>query len=197
MANKKDNRRVHKTKDDLRKSLLRLLLKAPVDRITVKDICAEAGINRGTFYAHYASPEQLLSQIENEFYLDLMAEAATFEKADDVTRIFTKVLTVLKDRSEISSALFGPYGDREFLLRIVEAARGLCVTQWLGVSPEADREKIEYAFSFISFGVIRMVQKWLMEGAVTPPETLARYMNDICNYGISSVIDFSKIYPDK
>ena len=53
MANVKDNRRVHYTKAALRQSLISHLKKKPIDRITVKEICETADLNRGTFYAYY------------------------------------------------------------------------------------------------------------------------------------------------
>ena len=194
MSNIKGNRRVQYTKAALRRSLLKLLREKPVDRITVKDVCSEAGLNRGTFYAHYSSPEQLLGQIENEFYLDLMSAIATFQQADDVTRIFTRALEALRERRELASVLFGPNGDQDFLEKIVNAAHDLCIEQWSTVSrPGVDRRTLEAAYSFISFGVMRMVQEWLKGGAQEPPERLASLMNDVCNYGVSSVIDLSLI----
>ncbi|MGM9521121.1 MAG: TetR/AcrR family transcriptional regulator [Oscillospiraceae bacterium] len=189
MSNTKGNKRVQYTKAVLRRSLLALLKEKPVDRVTVKDICADAHLNRGTFYAHYGSPEQLLNEIENEFYVDMLSAIATFQQADDVTRILTKVLTALRERKELASVLFGPHGDHAFLSKIVYAAHDMCIYQWGTVSPNADKRVLEAAYSYISHGVLRLVQEWLMAGAEEPPERLAEIMNDLCNYGVSSVID--------
>lgn len=38
-----------------------------IDKITIKEICEAAGLNRGTFYLHYDYPAALLSDIENQF----------------------------------------------------------------------------------------------------------------------------------
>ena len=195
MANTKDNRRVQYTKTALRKSLLSLLLERPIDRITVKDICAGAGLNRGTFYAHYSSPEQLLAQIENEFYIDLLSEIATFQQAEDVERIFVRALYALRDRRELASALFGPNGDRAFLTRMLHVAHDMCIVQWNSVSPEASRDALEYTYIFISHGVANLIQQWLAAGAQEPPERLAALMNDLCNYGVSASVDLGKITP--
>ena len=37
----------------LKQSFLKLLKEKPVNRITVKEVCALAQLNRATFYAHY------------------------------------------------------------------------------------------------------------------------------------------------
>lgn len=53
--------RTLQTKALIRKTLLELLQKAPFSKLTVKELCARAGINRGTFYLHY---RDLLAVVE-------------------------------------------------------------------------------------------------------------------------------------
>lgn len=195
MANIKDNRRSQFTREALRRALLGLMMEKPVNRITVKELCTAADINRGTFYAHYASPEQLLAQVENEFYLDLLTEVATFQQADDVERIFTKALYALRERRELASVLFGPNGDREFLARVIRVAHDMCIVQWSGVSPDASRDVLEKLYSFIAYGVVKILQEWLAAGAASPPEELAAILTDLCNYGVSGFVDIAKIEP--
>ncbi|MBQ3999961.1 MAG: helix-turn-helix transcriptional regulator, partial [Oscillospiraceae bacterium] len=55
-----ENQRVRLTKRMLKDALISLMQDRPFDRITVKRLCEEAGINRTTFYLHYADTEQLL-----------------------------------------------------------------------------------------------------------------------------------------
>ena len=38
----------------LKRSLLKLLKEKPVNKITVKEVCELAQLNRATFYAHYS-----------------------------------------------------------------------------------------------------------------------------------------------
>jgi AcrR family transcriptional regulator len=47
----------------LREALLRLLERRPFDQITVREICAEAGVHYATFFRHHASKEALLEAI--------------------------------------------------------------------------------------------------------------------------------------
>lgn len=43
-------------------AFLRLLERKRFEYITVKEICAEAGVNRSTFYLHYETIADLLSE---------------------------------------------------------------------------------------------------------------------------------------
>jgi|SRR6185312_7998831 len=54
------DRRVARTRTLLHNALLSLLRSKSYDAITVEDLCAKAKIGRSTFYAHYASKDELL-----------------------------------------------------------------------------------------------------------------------------------------
>ena len=55
----------------IRSSFIELLREKPVAKISVTELCERAGINRATFYAHYADPSDLLRSIEDEILNDL------------------------------------------------------------------------------------------------------------------------------
>ena len=47
------DRRVRRTREQLKRALTQLLLEKPVREITVRELTDRADVNRGTFYAHY------------------------------------------------------------------------------------------------------------------------------------------------
>ena len=61
---KKENQRIILTKRMLQEGLLRLLDTKDLDKISVTELCKESGINRATFYNHYSSPQDLLTDLE-------------------------------------------------------------------------------------------------------------------------------------
>ena len=48
-----EDRRVTRTRRLLRQALVKRMREKSVSSITVKELCDECDINRGTFYAHY------------------------------------------------------------------------------------------------------------------------------------------------
>ena len=50
---KEQDNRVRVTKILIRHAFLQLLKEKPLQSITVRELCQNAGINRGTFYTHY------------------------------------------------------------------------------------------------------------------------------------------------
>ena len=67
--------RMIRTREALRDAFLGLLERKQLDRISVRDIVAEAGIGYATFFRHHPSKENLLNEIAAEQVGHLMALA--------------------------------------------------------------------------------------------------------------------------
>ncbi|HCA30580.1 MAG TPA: TetR/AcrR family transcriptional regulator, partial [Ruminococcaceae bacterium] len=66
MRKMKESRKTRYTRMVLQDSLLELMKNKPISKITIKELCETADINRTTFYAHYRDQYDLLRTIEGE-----------------------------------------------------------------------------------------------------------------------------------
>ena len=64
--------RVRVTQKLIREAFTGLLKQKPIQSISIKELCELAGINRGTFYAHYRDIYDLREKIEDEMYRDVL-----------------------------------------------------------------------------------------------------------------------------
>lgn len=64
-SSSKDARAI-RSAQSLRDALLALLLRKPFDQITIRDICAEAGVHYATFFRHHQTKEELLNAIAQD-----------------------------------------------------------------------------------------------------------------------------------
>lgn len=53
------------TKKAIKNSLIKLLNERPINKITIKDITDDCGLNRNSFYYHYSDLPSLISEIVN------------------------------------------------------------------------------------------------------------------------------------
>ena len=54
------------TKRLIKEAFIKLMEKTKLNKITVKQICENADINRSTFYAHYSDQYKLFDEIEED-----------------------------------------------------------------------------------------------------------------------------------
>ena len=189
-SNKKADRRVRYTRLALRQSLLELMQTRPIEKITVKEICALADINRGTFYAHFSSPHDLLQQIENELYEELARSlAVTSLRSGALSALLLELFGLIAKNEDLCRILFSEYGDKVFLRRIVDIARDKCMEEWHTQIPSVDSGTLNQLYTFIATGSVSLIQLWIQNGMTDAPETLATPLNRISQGVLQSVSD--------
>lgn len=68
------DKRIYKTKKNLKQTLLQLMDKKPFDKISVSELCEEAATSRITFYNYYEDKYDLLDDIYNDLQAEMEAE---------------------------------------------------------------------------------------------------------------------------
>ena len=65
------DKRVKNTTKALKQTLFDMLEQMPLSKITVTSLCKQAGVNRVTFYHHFADVYDMISQIEISYVEEL------------------------------------------------------------------------------------------------------------------------------
>ena len=76
MEDKKIDRRVNRTRRQLRQALMTLVLEKGLDAVTIEDITNEADVGRTTFYLHYKDKEDLLFECINTTIEELVIQVS-------------------------------------------------------------------------------------------------------------------------
>ena len=99
--------RIKRTKNAVRAAFLSLRRKKPIERITVTELAAHAGINKATFYLHYADIYALSDEIEDRLIDEILADIGGFGGfASDPQACTQKVLHAFVERRGELSAIF-------------------------------------------------------------------------------------------
>lgn len=186
MMNPKLDRRVKYTRMALRESLLSLLETTPINRITVKDICERADVNRGTFYAHYQDPDALLTQIENDVLSAISDTVQRRAKAGAGTYgLLLELMHYIAENAALCNTLLGENGHANFLERVVGMARSPFLTVWREVYGEDADVSGEYPYTFVVNGNIGLIRHWLNDGMKEPPERVAAIADRMTYRGLA------------
>lgn len=187
---KKTDTRVQFTKSRLQEALLSLLQEKPVDRVTVRELCDRAELNRSTFYLHYTCPYDLLSELEQAFVEAHRKLFLAFWQQGRNLDIMAELFACLRENRDFFCAIMGPYGDPAFTEKLVADAREGILDQWQLEFPAYAREKLDYIFDFVLTGSLRLILNWLNDDKGLSATEFSHRMERLGHYALVAIQDF-------
>ena len=185
-SEEKIDRRVRKTKRQLREALTTLLLEKKFSDITVREISELADVNRGTFYTHYRDTTDLLHQLESSF-LNRLREISVTVKRQDWERAtyayLEEVFTLCRDNADIYRALVCNGSDPDFEERFVITLRNQYLRSFLEHVCRTEERIQELYCVYIVDGMLAIVSLWLNTGMKETPEEMSRIGGDFIMRG--------------
>ena len=179
-ASRRDDRRTRMTRRLIRESFLALLSQKNIAKITVKDICNGADINRATFYAHYSDVYDLLHKMEDE----LAETICTILKLDDTPSLDLTIancqslLEHIKAHEEFCMVIINTNSDTYFqdrILSLIGEPTTSLLMQTLDLSPEDARLTLIYQFA----GYFAIIREWIAHGMTRPIKDMAKLMTEL------------------
>lgn len=165
------NQRERLTKMLLKQGMIKLLKEKPISRINVKELCSTAGINRSTFYLHYASSFALLEDIEVEIIENTREYLKKIEAADDGATYILAFLTYIKENEELFRIMLLSNDNMLFPQRLLnEVLSNIDSYLQLGV-PEHIKP---YTYAYLVNGCLAIIQEWIREDFALPGAEIAR-----------------------
>lgn len=173
---KKEDRRVRRTKKLLTQALTQLLQEKQINEITVKELTDLADMNRGTFYLYYKDMFDMLEKIEDGMFEALDAIISLHEH-DDVSQqtkpILLDLFDFIEENQEMCRVLLSPHGDMNFLHRLNEVVREKCLKAWPDIRKEKGEADFDYHYSFVVFGCAGIVRAWVNRNCPESAEKMA------------------------
>ncbi|HEY8420530.1 MAG TPA: TetR/AcrR family transcriptional regulator [Thermoclostridium sp.] len=190
MDNKNIDRRVRKTKKQLRQALTELLEEKSVKDITVRELSERADINRATFYLHYRDVYDMVEQIQTEMFRDfqniLNKHPSEFLNGKPLPMLID-LFRLVAENSDMCKVLIVNNGDVAFLNRLKDLVKNRCLNDWMEIFNTGKSQNFEYFYSFIVSGCIGLLQSWLENGLKESPEHMALLVEQIIMTGIKVI----------
>ncbi|MCR5485619.1 MAG: TetR/AcrR family transcriptional regulator [Clostridiales bacterium] len=194
MSERKIDRRVKYTKSVLKDAIISLLETKPISKITIKELCEVADINRGTFYAHYSDQYDLLSQIGVELMSDVDSYLTSIEKYDKNTHsdeLDSRIFSV------ISACFEYIHENRKTIKILISDNCGYDIQKeaanWIRNRKMEDLEKVDYmdenaknfTYSYVASGTIGIIREWLNTDNNISSSEIAEYVYRMIRDGIN------------
>ena len=163
--------RLRYTRMVIKNSFVELLKKRPINKITVKEICDKAEINRATFYKHYLDVYDLLDKLKEKI-------VQANEKSFSETLSF--IMEALKADAEIYKSLFSDHGDPMFPKKVFD----ICYELDLVMDKSAANEQLSptqkrWLYDYIAYGCNGILSQWIAENMQEPISVVVEFAEQL------------------
>lgn len=191
-----EDRRVRRTKRNLKKAFILLMENKPYHNITVTDIVEKADYNRTTFYRHYQDKEELVEDLVNEMLTKLI---------DAFRNPYKNVKYVHVNNLSPSKVIIFDYilEHKSFYLlwKDSEGIPGF-QEQFIKTMINLHKEDINYSTNEIeeepfiiykAYGVWGLILNWIKNDFTSSSEEMAKQLIRIINYQPLPVYEVKKL----
>lgn len=186
--NTKNNQRTRLSKILFKNALLALLKeKSSVEKISVRELCEKAELNRSTFYAHYNEPKDLLYEIENEL---LTATKEHLEKIGSETdmganKYILSFLKYIKENDALFRALLIDSADPDFRTRFMQFSTSQFIEN---LQIEFPKETEQYILSYLLNGNAGIIIQWIRSNYSVDETAIVNLLFSINQSALKSLI---------
>lgn len=170
----KENQRIALTKRLLKEAILRVLKKKELKQITITELCAEADINRITFYRHYETPCDVLEDVGRDMFTALQTELKPPKSLPDFERYIEDMCTYLYEHSDTVLILLHRSSDTDAFEFVKEMYRFI-VDEYSSLPElqEYDADSIRLMTTYFGGGGYFLLRQWLTEDIQKTPKEIA------------------------
>ena len=190
LPEKPTDRRVLRTKKNIRQAFLHLLSEKSLSQITVKELSDLADINRKTFYMYYSNIEDIFAELEDELVLKLVHvfEKELFQKEMFNSYSFFENLnhTIQEDID-----LYRILNHSDLLPHLIQRAKNALIDVFFrkyNISADSDNERYILYAEYAASGILSMYTKWFSRDFHMSLEELTRIAAEITLYGLQHLL---------
>lgn len=186
------DRRVRKTRKQLKECLIMMLKTKKIQEITVRELTDAADLNRGTFYLHYKDVFDLLEKTQQELrdqFNDLLYRYEPSDLREKPFAVFYDIYQLVYENADLIEILLGENGDLNFVTHMKRLIKEKCLKDWLTLYHSGNSEVFDAFFSFIVSGCIGLIQYWLESGLKESPQQMAALTEQMITKGINVLLN--------
>jgi len=159
------------TKNALAASLKAMMERSSLDKITVKELVADCGVNRQTFYYHFQDIYDLLSWIYKREALDSISDYRTY---DTWQQGFLKIFQYVLDNKKFCMSTYRSMGREHLELFLHQAVFDLLmsVIEEVNANMHVRVEDKNFIANFYTFAFIGIMLEWIRNDMSEDPRII-------------------------
>lgn len=164
------NQRVMLTKRLVHSALLEMLKTRNINKISIRELCQIAGINRSTFYNHYDSQYDVLNEIADNYIKNTSHTIINeLKEGRSITDCLTCVLQYMKDNAEFAKLLLNQ-DNYDLITHITISLPQFDHMVIRNLPQDIDLDKKEAIASYVQYGTVRLLKEWILSDCKKSPK---------------------------
>ncbi len=188
MRDKSKDLRVRRTLAAIRTAFFNLVLEKSFNEISITELTENAGINRKTFYLHYSSLEDLVTEIEEEIVEEILEKVGHNAENMDLAGCISNFYSYLESCNEVQQKLLCDNHYSFFYEAVTDAVL---------LSPAFSKFFKRTSFPSIvrsyTISITFIYRDWVKGGKELPFNILVREAANIVENGYSGIIEEEKL----
>ena len=153
------------TRESIEISLLQLLEKKDLKKITISELVQRAGVSRAAFYRNYDSKEEILESIFQSSIAKITKSLDGYNLKTDLYQVWVYLFKEVKKEAKIISLAIDYNFERLLTKAVYDFLEKRNGNSSIGAA--------SYLNSFWSSAIVSVISKWIKDGMKIPAEKIA------------------------
>ncbi|MGN1388379.1 MAG: TetR/AcrR family transcriptional regulator [Bulleidia sp.] len=178
--------RITRTREAIRNAFTELICEKNYEEITIKELTDRAGINRKTFYLHYDSLDDLLTEMQNEMSMRFMKRIQGLKPPYDMDQITRAFYLSMKESGKFGEHL-ACSGDYHYInLRMVSS---VMKDTWHEENAKAEDPWLQNVImAYVSQSTLAVYRQWVADGKRIPLEDIILITSTLVCSGLNALL---------
>ena len=190
LINGTEDLRVQKTIDAIQKTFEDMICEMDYEKITVKELCERARINKKTFYRYYSVLDDLLADLQGVMIEEYLERIKNYRIPEDLDKINREFFLYSAEKGSVYEKITcsGNYGYiRSRMISNVMNSTWKNST-WLQL---LELPKQNILLHFIQTSTVEMYSQWVADGKKIPLEEMIKISNQLLCAGVNGFVEYN------
>ncbi len=188
LINGTEDLRVQKTIEAIHKTFEDMICEMDYEKITVKELCERARINKKTFYRYYSVLDDLLAELQGVMIDEYLERIKSYQIPEDLDKINREFFLYSAEKGAVYEKITcsGNYGYiRSRMISNVMNSTWKC-SAWLQL---LEPSKQNVLLNFIQTSTVEMYSQWVTDGKKIPLEEMITLSNQLLCAGANGFVE--------
>ena len=188
LINGTEDLRVQKTIDAIQKTFEDMIYERDYEKITVKELCERAQINKKTFYRYYSVLDDLLAELQGIMIEEYLERIKNYQIPEELDKINREFFLYSAEKGAVYEKITCSGNYRYIRSKMI---RNVMNSTWKSSAwfQLLEPSKQAVLLRFIQTASVEMYCQWVTDGKKIPLEEMIKISNQLLCAGVNGFVE--------